>query len=212
MALLQAYAQRCFAVAPITRSASSRNGTSVLLPYTSDVEAMTTFFFFLLACFSTTSVPCTLVSIVCTGCSTISLTPTAAAKWKITSLRSISSASSGSFVSVSMTYLNRGFAFRWPMLRIEPVDRLSMMSTSCPSFEQRLGEMRSDETCAAGDQRSHEDRFLSNGRRRPLRTASAAEPGYSGSDSTSAGRASCAAGTRPGRVDAKAGCCAMASG
>ena len=80
MALLQAYAQRCFTVAPITRSASSRNGTSVLLPYTSDVEAMTTFFLFLLACFRTTSVPCTLVSIVCTGSSTISLTPTAAAK------------------------------------------------------------------------------------------------------------------------------------
>ncbi len=41
---------------------------------------MTTSFFFLLACFSTTSVPWTLVSIVCTGCSTISFTPTAAAK------------------------------------------------------------------------------------------------------------------------------------
>ena len=80
MALLHAYAQRCLTVAPITRSASSRNGTSVLLPYTSDVEAMTTFFFFLFACFSTTSVPCTLVSMVCTGSSTISLTPTAAAK------------------------------------------------------------------------------------------------------------------------------------
>ena len=41
---------------------------------------MTTSFFFLFACFSTTSVPWTLVSIVWTGCSTISLTPTAAAK------------------------------------------------------------------------------------------------------------------------------------
>jgi hypothetical protein len=62
---------------PITRSASSRNGTSRLLPYTSDVDAMNTSFFFLFACLRTTSVPCTLVSIVCTGCSTISLTPTA---------------------------------------------------------------------------------------------------------------------------------------
>ena len=34
---------------------------------------MTTFFFFLLACFSTISVPCTLVSMVWTGLSTISL-------------------------------------------------------------------------------------------------------------------------------------------
>ena len=32
IALLQAYAQRCFGVGPITRSASSRKGTSVLLP------------------------------------------------------------------------------------------------------------------------------------------------------------------------------------
>ena len=79
-ALLHAYAQRCFTVAPITRSASSRNGTSVLLPYTSEVDAMKTSFFFLFACLSTTSVPCTLVSIVWTGCSTISLTPTAAAR------------------------------------------------------------------------------------------------------------------------------------
>ena len=38
---------------------------------------MKTSFFFLFACFSTTSVPCTLVSIVCTGCSTINFTPTA---------------------------------------------------------------------------------------------------------------------------------------
>ena len=42
---------------------------------------MKTGFFFLLACASTTSVPCTLVSIVRTGLSTISSTPTAAARW-----------------------------------------------------------------------------------------------------------------------------------
>ena len=63
---------------------------------------MTTSFFFLFACFSTTSVPCTFVSIVWTGSSTISFTPTAAARWKTTSLRSISSASSGSLVTESM--------------------------------------------------------------------------------------------------------------
>ena len=48
MALLHAYAQRCFGVGPMTRSASSWNGTAVLLPYTSDVEKMTTSLPFLL--------------------------------------------------------------------------------------------------------------------------------------------------------------------
>src|SRR5436190_18726461 len=132
IALLHAYAQRCFGVGPRTRSESSRNGTSSLLPYTSDVDAITTSFFFLLACLSTTSVPCTLVSIVYTGCSTISLTPTAAAKWNTTSLRSISSASSGSLFTLSMKYSNPGRPLRWAMLSMEPVDRLSRMSTSCP--------------------------------------------------------------------------------
>ena len=63
---------------------------------------MSTFFFFLLACRSTTSVPWTLASIVWTGSSTIFFTPTAAARWKTTSAPSISSASSGSFSIVSM--------------------------------------------------------------------------------------------------------------
>ena len=40
---------------------------SALRPYTSDVEATSTFFFFLFASASTTSVPRTLVSIVRTG-------------------------------------------------------------------------------------------------------------------------------------------------
>ena len=69
---------------------------------------MKTSFFFLFACFSTTSVPCTLVSIVCTGCSTISFTPTAAARWNTTSLRSIISASSDSLVTESMAYEKPG--------------------------------------------------------------------------------------------------------
>ena len=81
MALLHAYAQRCLGVGPKHEVRSPRGyGTSLLLPYTSDVDAITTSFFFLLACLSTTSVPWTLVSIVRTGCSTISFTPTAAAK------------------------------------------------------------------------------------------------------------------------------------
>ena len=64
---------------------------------------MTTSFFFLFACLSTTSVPCTLVSIVWTGASTMSLTPTAAARWNTTSAPSMSSASTGSLVTLSIT-------------------------------------------------------------------------------------------------------------
>ena len=63
---------------------------------------MSTFFFFLFASFSTISVPWTLVSMVLTGLSTISRTPTAAARWKTTSARSISSASTGSFITLSI--------------------------------------------------------------------------------------------------------------
>ena len=67
--------------APMTRSPSSRNGNDVDLPYTSLVDARKTGLRFLHACASTTSVQCTLVSIVRTGLSTISSTPTAAARW-----------------------------------------------------------------------------------------------------------------------------------
>ena len=116
---------------------------------------MTTSFFFLLACFSTTSVPCTLVSMVCTGCSTISFTPTAAARWKTTSLRSISSASSGSLVTVSMTYEKPGRALE---VR-DVVDRAGrqVVEDHAPRGRARaaLGEMRSDEAGAAGDERFH---------------------------------------------------------
>ena len=66
------------------------------------MEATSTFFFFLLASFSTISVPCTLVSMVLTGLSTMSRTPTAAARWNTTSTRSISSAVTGSLMTLSM--------------------------------------------------------------------------------------------------------------
>ena len=71
---------RCFTVGPSAMSPSSRNGTASLLPYTSDVDATTTSRCFLAAAFSTTSVPWTFVSSVRTGASTISRTPTAAAR------------------------------------------------------------------------------------------------------------------------------------
>jgi hypothetical protein len=54
---------------------------SALLPYTSLVEATNTGRFFLAAAESTTSVHWMLVSMVRTGLSTMSLTPTAAARW-----------------------------------------------------------------------------------------------------------------------------------
>ena len=61
-----------------------------------------TFFFFLLASFSSISVPWTFVSMVLTGLSTMSRTPTAAARWKTTSTRSTSSAVTGSFMTLSI--------------------------------------------------------------------------------------------------------------
>ena len=41
------------------------------------------------------------------------------------------------------------------MLSIDPVDRLSSANTSSPRVEQRLGEMGSDESRAAGYQDTH---------------------------------------------------------
>ncbi len=73
------------------------------LPYTSEVLAIRTFFLFLLANSSTPSVPLTLVSIVRTGLSTMSRTPTEAARWKTASQSSISSASNGRLKIESMT-------------------------------------------------------------------------------------------------------------
>ena len=61
-----------------------------------------TFFRFLLASFSTISVPCTFVSMVLTGLSTMRRTPTAAARWKTTSARSTSSARTGSLSTLSI--------------------------------------------------------------------------------------------------------------
>ena len=74
----------------------------VLIASTSEVEKTTTSLPFLLACVSTTSVPCTFVSIVRTGASTMSFTPTAAARWTTVSHRSTISASSGSLVTESI--------------------------------------------------------------------------------------------------------------
>ena len=116
---------------------------------------MTTSFFFLFACLSTTSVPCTLVSMVWTGCSTISFTPTAAARWKTTSLWSIISASSGSLVTVSITYENLARPLRCAMFSIDPVERLSSTAHFVSELEQPFRQVRADEPGAAGDECFH---------------------------------------------------------
>src|SRR4051794_22611584 len=116
----------------MTRSPSSRNGSAVLLPYTSLVEVMTTGFFFLLALASTTSVAPTFVSMVRTGLSTISSTPTAAARWYTTSASSTSSATTGALWHESIVYEKRSLALRCRMLLIEPVERSSRAWTAWP--------------------------------------------------------------------------------
>ena len=84
------------------------------------------------------------------------------------------------------------------MLSIEPVDRLSRTRTWWPPVEQRFGEMRSDESGAAGDERAHVGQFVrwSRGRRVGDRGDGvlASSAGWSGSDSTRA-HASSARGT-----------------
>ena len=151
MALLQAYAQRCFTVAPITRSASSRNGTSVFFPYTSEVDAMTTFFFFLFACFSTTSVPCTLVSMVCTGCSTISFTPDRRREMK-DDVVAIDELGEQRLVRQRVDDV---FELRMGFQMADVADRSGRQVVDdvdfMPVIQQRLCQMRSDEACAAGD-------------------------------------------------------------
>ena len=115
-----------------------------------------TSFFFLFACLSTTSVPCTLVSIVRTGASTISFTPTAAARWNTTSQSSTSSASSGSFVMSPIDVLETRPA---PSVarcsESSPVDRLSITEHVVARGEQGFGQVRSDEAGSAGDERAH---------------------------------------------------------
>ena len=54
-----------------------------------------------------------------------------------------------------MKYSNPARPLRWAMLSIEPVDRLSRIEHLVPVVEQRLGQMRSDESGPAGDERAH---------------------------------------------------------
>src|SRR5947208_2521260 len=93
---------------------------------------MNTGFFFLFAWARTTSVQCTLVSMVWTGLSTISSTPTAAARWNTTSASSTSSATRGALAAESTVYLKSGRSLRWRMFSIDPVERSSRACTRWP--------------------------------------------------------------------------------
>jgi len=128
-ALEQAYAQREWTVAPRVRSSPSSNGTLAPLPYTSEVEATTTGFCFLAAAWSTASVALTLVSMVCTGFSTMSRTPTAAARCTVTSHRSTSSLTRGRSVAEPIRYSKPGRPIRVSMFSMLPVERSSSTST-----------------------------------------------------------------------------------
>ena len=93
---------------------------------------MKTGFFFLFAGASTTSVQWTLVSIVRTGLSTISSTPTAAARWKTTSASSTSSATTARDCGRLDRVRELGSSLRWRMLSIAPVERSSRTWTRWP--------------------------------------------------------------------------------
>src|SRR6266480_258626 len=125
-------ASGCFASPTITRSPVSTNVSRFDFPYTSEVEKIMTRFLFFAASSRTISVPLMFVSIVRTGLSTMSLTPTAAARCKITSASSTSSAISDRFITVSRTYLNPSRPFRCSMFSMAPVDRSSMIVTFSP--------------------------------------------------------------------------------
>ena len=77
------------------------------------------------------------VSMVCTGRSTISCTPTAAARWNMTSQRSTSGVMVDSLRTDSRTNCTSWSSSRWRMLAIEPVDRSSTRISRWPSASRR---------------------------------------------------------------------------
>src|SRR5437764_598443 len=72
------------------------------------------------------------VTSVCTGCSTISRTPTAAARWYTTSQRCTSSLTTDDFRTESTTRWKSRRSRRWATFRSEPVERSSRTKTSHP--------------------------------------------------------------------------------
>ena len=118
---------------------------------------MKTGFCFLLASARTISVQWTLVSMVRTGLSTMSSTPTAAARWKTTSASSTSSATIDGEAADSIVYENR----RLGLEVADVVDRaggevVEDVDTRAAA-DELLGEMASDEagtTCQQGAHRT----------------------------------------------------------
>src|SRR4051794_34723025 len=86
-----------------------------------------------LQCSSTFSVPWIFVTSVCTGCSTISRTPTAAARWKTTSHRCTSSLTTDDLSTESTIRWKSRRSRRCATFRSEPVERSSSAKTSQPS-------------------------------------------------------------------------------
>src|SRR5688572_17586079 len=82
IALAVEYDQRWTLVGPSTRSSSSTIGTLLVLPYTSEVDAITALRQYRKHDARTCSVPRVLVSVDANGSSTMWRTPTAAARWK----------------------------------------------------------------------------------------------------------------------------------
>ena len=117
---------------------------------------MTTSFFFLFACLSTTSVPCTLVSIVWTGASTISFTPTAAARWKTTSA-AVDQLGQQRLVGDAV---DRVAEARAALEVLDVLDRARRQVVEdrhlVAGGQQRLGQVRSDEPGPAGDECTHD--------------------------------------------------------
>src|SRR5439155_12291554 len=101
-------------------------------PYTSDVDATRTRFPKRLQWSSTFSVPWMFVTSVCTGSSTISRTPTAAARWKTTSQRCTSSFTTDDFSTESTIRWKSRRSRRCATFRSEPVERSSRTKTSQP--------------------------------------------------------------------------------
>ena len=139
-------------VAPITRSASSRNGTSVLLPYTSDVEAMNDQLLLLVR------VPQDDLGAVDVGLDRVhrllddqldadrgrEVEDDVGAVDQLRDQRLVVD-------RVDRVLEARRRLLKCAMLSMEPVDRSSMTSPR-GRREQRLGEMRADEAGAAGDE------------------------------------------------------------
>ena len=87
--------------------------------------------------------------------STISFTPTAAARWKTTSARSISSASSGSLIDAVDGVVEAGAVLEVRDVVDRPGREVVEHVDLVPVVEQSIRQMGADEPGAAGDEHSH---------------------------------------------------------